>query len=402
MADSSQSTGTDSAMQGVPPAPPTQGGGAAPPSLPPAVATASDVPGGASATTVSTDEGAAPLSSLGVVGTSDGDASAAGSGTGDADAGEGDADAGDGDADAGDADAGDADAGSISAAVTSASGPGSDTTTPEDGMKTEEDEEDGEEGTSTPFNPDDYPHGCTHYRRRCKVVAPCCDTPFWCRLCHDAEKYDGEMDFNKAHQMDRHAVREVVCALCTTRQPVRRVLWGCAAGDKGGEVGLRVCCWQSQATCQSCGTTMGRYFCGRCNLFDDNTDKGQFHCDECGICRVGGRDKIMHCSACGFCVPKGHHRCNSMKLDTDCPVCLEVRCNPRCTGVCALIHILGSACATGFVPLCERLQCDGVWAQYSFRMLGWYAPVTPVRGAASWLLLCSFVLFAWRSQGAHK
>ena len=22
-------------------------------------------------------------------------------------------------------------------------------------------------------------HGCTHYRRRCKLVAPCCDEPFW-------------------------------------------------------------------------------------------------------------------------------------------------------------------------------------------------------------------------------
>lgn len=27
--------------------------------------------------------------------------------------------------------------------------------------------------------------GCKHYRRRCMLVAPCCDTPYVCRLCHD-------------------------------------------------------------------------------------------------------------------------------------------------------------------------------------------------------------------------
>ena len=24
-------------------------------------------------------------------------------------------------------------------------------------------------------------HGCTHYRRRCRLVAPCCGEYFWCR-----------------------------------------------------------------------------------------------------------------------------------------------------------------------------------------------------------------------------
>ena len=27
--------------------------------------------------------------------------------------------------------------------------------------------------------------GCRHYRRRCMLVAPCCDKPYVCRLCHD-------------------------------------------------------------------------------------------------------------------------------------------------------------------------------------------------------------------------
>ncbi|KAM3254977.1 hypothetical protein ACQJBY_042805 [Aegilops geniculata] len=28
-------------------------------------------------------------------------------------------------------------------------------------------------------------HGCEHYRRRCKIVAPCCKEVFPCRHCHN-------------------------------------------------------------------------------------------------------------------------------------------------------------------------------------------------------------------------
>jgi hypothetical protein len=27
--------------------------------------------------------------------------------------------------------------------------------------------------------------GCNHYKRRCKLVAPCCDAVVWCRHCHN-------------------------------------------------------------------------------------------------------------------------------------------------------------------------------------------------------------------------
>lgn len=35
-------------------------------------------------------------------------------------------------------------------------------------------------------------HGCQHYRRRCKLVAPCCGEVFACRHCHNDEKQAGE------------------------------------------------------------------------------------------------------------------------------------------------------------------------------------------------------------------
>jgi hypothetical protein len=35
--------------------------------------------------------------------------------------------------------------------------------------------------------------GCSHYRRRCKLVAPCCDKAYWCRHCHN----DSEMEMQQ-------------------------------------------------------------------------------------------------------------------------------------------------------------------------------------------------------------
>ena len=34
--------------------------------------------------------------------------------------------------------------------------------------------------------------GCKHYRRRCKLVAPCCGEVFWCRHCHNEVKAANE------------------------------------------------------------------------------------------------------------------------------------------------------------------------------------------------------------------
>ena len=48
---------------------------------------------------------------------------------------------------------------------------------------------------------------------------------------------------------------------------------------------LRVELFQTAGECTRCHAQMGRYFCAKCNLFDDNITKGQFHCDDCGICR---------------------------------------------------------------------------------------------------------------------
>ncbi|GAX79413.1 hypothetical protein CEUSTIGMA_g6854.t1 [Chlamydomonas eustigma] len=144
-------------------------------------------------------------------------------------------------------------------------------------------------------------HGCSHYRRRCMLVAPCCNEAFWCRHCHNAIKCDNEQEPRKKHVLDRKAIREVVCALCSKRQP-------------------------AAATCNACGVSFGRYSCLQCNFFDDDLSKKQYHCEDCGICRVGGRQHYFHCSTCNCCYAislRNSHVCIENSMHHNCPVCFE-------------------------------------------------------------------------------
>ncbi|ELU11950.1 hypothetical protein CAPTEDRAFT_144246 [Capitella teleta] len=133
--------------------------------------------------------------------------------------------------------------------------------------------------------------GCSHYKRKCAFVSPCCKKIYTCRLCHD----DKEM-----HEIDRRCVKEVVCLVCDTKQP--------ASED-----------------CKQCKTRFGAYHCSICNLYDDD-NKRQFHCDPCGICRVGGRDNFYHCPKCDICLStylRDSHTCVEKVSRANCPVCLE-------------------------------------------------------------------------------
>lgn len=143
--------------------------------------------------------------------------------------------------------------------------------------------------------------GCSHYRRRCKIRAPCCDEIFDCRHCHNEAK--NSLETNPAHQHDlpRHEVKKVICSLCGAEQDV-------------------------QQYCISCGVCMGKYFCAVCKFFDDDISKNQYHCNECGICRTGGEENFFHCKNCGCCYSKllgNEHRCLERAMHHNCPVCFE-------------------------------------------------------------------------------
>lgn len=155
------------------------------------------------------------------------------------------------------------------------------------------------EATEGADGQEELPFGCSHYRRKCKVVAPCCGNVFWCRHCHNEAH---ESDLDKAHEIDRHAVEEVLCAACETRQPVSN-------------------------KCVKCCTIFGKYYCPVCKFWDDQGEKKKvYHCDECGICRSGGRNNYFHCPTCGSCYPlqlQNKHKCLENAMQRQCPVCLE-------------------------------------------------------------------------------
>ncbi|KAK1395130.1 E3 ubiquitin-protein ligase MIEL1 [Heracleum sosnowskyi] len=142
--------------------------------------------------------------------------------------------------------------------------------------------------------------GCKHYRRRCKIRAPCCNEIFDCRHCHNEATGTFSIP-SEIHDLVRSDVKQVICSVCDTEQPVAR-------------------------TCTNCGVNMGEYFCAVCKFYDDDTDKQQFHCDDCGICRVGGRENFFHCNKCGSCYSVGlrnNHSCVENSMHHHCPICYE-------------------------------------------------------------------------------
>ncbi|GAQ87904.1 RING finger and CHY zinc finger domain-containing protein 1 [Klebsormidium nitens] len=194
-------------------------------------------------------------------------------------------------------------------------------------------------------------HGCSHYRRRCRLRAPCCNEVFTCRHCHNEAKNAGEEDPKLRHDLPRHEVTSVVCMLCNMEQPVSQ-------------------------RCRSCGVTFGEYFCDKCRFFDDDISKEQFHCNDCGICRIGGRDKFFHCATCECCYAmslQDKHKCVEKSMHHNCPVCFEYLFDSvHSTSVMVCGHTAHHACLEEMrqhgqynCPICSKSLYDmaPVWAQ---------------------------------------
>uniref|UniRef100_A0A0E0BTN9 CHY-type domain-containing protein n=1 Tax=Oryza glumipatula TaxID=40148 RepID=A0A0E0BTN9_9ORYZ len=182
-------------------------------------------------------------------------------------------------------------------------------------------------------------HGCEHYRRRCKIVAPCCGEVFACRHCHNDATASGDR-----HTICRQDVEKVVCLLCDTEQPVSQV-------------------------CINCGVNMGEYFCDVCKFYDDDTEKGQFHCYDCGICRVGGKENYFHCAKCGSCYAvalRDNHQCVENSMRQNCPICYEYLFDSlKGTRVLDCGHTMHMECFSEMVehnkytcPICSKTALD--------------------------------------------
>jgi len=103
------------------------------------------------------------------------------------------------------------------------------------------------------------------------------------------------------HTIDRHAIREVICRRCYTRQSSKT------------------------NNCISCGVQFGEYHCAICNLWM-TAEERPYHCAECGFCRVGGAENFRHCNDCGMCIDASlfaQHNCKVGKYMQNCPICQE-------------------------------------------------------------------------------
>eukprot|EP00968_Pinguiococcus_pyrenoidosus_P005032 scaffold327_cov257-Pinguiococcus_pyrenoidosus.AAC.9 len=183
--------------------------------------------------------------------------------------------------------------------------------------------------------------GCCHYKRKVKLLAPCCDKLFTCRLCHDQAS---------DHMMDRFAVKEMVCMVCGTQQPVKGV---CANKD----------CVHS-----SFSNPLSTYYCDVCHLFDDDPKKHIYHCPYCNVCRAGrglGID-YRHCMRCNACVRiDAEHKCLNQVLQGNCPICLEeVFRSTRSIKALRCGHVMHKDCYTRYrqhsytCPICWKSVDD--------------------------------------------
>ncbi|RLN16781.1 hypothetical protein C2845_PM02G37590 [Panicum miliaceum] len=187
-------------------------------------------------------------------------------------------------------------------------------------------------------------YGCVHYRRKCKIRAPCCGEVFDCRHCHNEAKDSLEVSIHGRHVVPRDEIKLVICSLCNKEQDV-------------------------QQDCSNCGACLGKYFCAKCNLFDDDVSKNQFHCDGCGICRTGGVENFYHCDKCGCCYTyllKDSHRCVDRAMHQNCPVCFEYLFeSTKAVSVLHCGHTIHLQCLYEMrahqqfsCPVCLRSSCD--------------------------------------------
>ncbi|PHT47829.1 hypothetical protein CQW23_12037 [Capsicum baccatum] len=186
--------------------------------------------------------------------------------------------------------------------------------------------------------------GCSHYKRNCKLLAPCCKKLFTCIRCHD-ETTD--------HSLDRKTITQMMCMNCLKIQP------------------MGPSC--SNPSCD--GFSMGRYYCKICKLFED--ERQIYHCPFCNLCRLGKGLGVgyFHCMNCNACMSKSLsvHICREKCLEENCPICHEyifTSTNPVKALPCG--HLMHSTCFQEYTcthytcPICSKSLGD---MQVYFEML---------------------------------
>jgi uncharacterized CHY-type Zn-finger protein len=166
--------------------------------------------------------------------------------------------------------------------------------------------------------------GCKHYQTNVSLSAPCCDSFFVCRFCHD-ERSD--------HTIDRKAVDKLRCLRCGHVQSLR-----------GDDV--------VDSKCETCQEQFARYYCSVCKFYDDDPQKDVYHCADCGVCRVGRPEQFFHCKGCNACISvdlRNNHRCLSGSVTSNCPVCIGSLANSvQATSLLPCGHAMHTSCLESY------------------------------------------------------
>ncbi len=191
-------------------------------------------------------------------------------------------------------------------------------------------------------------NNCGHYISGCKIVANCCDKEYSCRFCHDSEISD--------HQINRYDIAEIVCNICSFRQPVSNL---CMNEDCNNNIN---------------NIQFAKYYCEICHLYSNEPEAEIYHCDKCKICRMCSigytRDDYYHCDKCCGCINKNikdTHKCISEAFKNDCCICLEsIFLSRERTITLPCGHIIHSDCYASSLkqnrfscPLCRKTMLTG-------------------------------------------
>ncbi|KAL9250889.1 E3 ubiquitin-protein ligase MIEL1-like protein [Drosera capensis] len=165
-------------------------------------------------------------------------------------------------------------------------------------------------------------YGCKHYNRRCRIRAPCCNEVFWCRHCHN-EAASMLRNVEDRHELNRHEVERVLCAVCDTEQPVGRV-------------------------CTNCGVNMGE---------SRRSNSTVMIVGSAGSCYVNGL--------------QANHSCVENSMRHHCPICFEYLFDSlNATTVMKCGHTMHSDCYNEMMkrdnyccPICSKsvLDMSRVW-----------------------------------------
>jgi len=192
----------------------------------------------------------------------------------------------------------------------------------------------------------DKKENCGHYISGCKIIAKCCDREFGCRICHDFEVSE--------HEINRYEIEEIVCNDCKTRQPASNT------------------CINKE--CRFFVETFASYYCDICHLYSDKPASEIYHCEKCKICRMCGvgnkPSDFFHCDKCGGCIHtnlENTHKCVSDAFRNDCCICLDnIFLSREPTSFLPCGHVIHSSCLNSSFkqnkytcPLCRKMMIQG-------------------------------------------